>query len=439
IPPTETPIRIRRLPNGDIETGPNVVEVTPTAPVAGFVGGDLRDLTRISGTTSSQILYEVVDPRALPDDHVYRITFEDTLRLGTRTTPDTLTTKNFSLIDVTIGDTLLNRSTAFRPEIEFPVFDDLGDPLGFKLFFRPEPFIVVNRTDTGWDSEEVYPISLEPYIAAGFIKGLRNPADYRVKVVGPGEGQSIELEVRRRFTLPSRPTNIQVFQVDPEGNETPVDYAFWDLSGDDFISATSTEPASFSASPVDGESDLIILFEPQVGSTTSDPVVTWKIGLNFTVADRRDPVQGEVANIVTKKPFLSSDSFEFTTAQPSVDASNPDSLLDMIRVVPNPYVVTNRFESLNPFSTGRGPRVIKFTHLPPEATVRIFTVSGKLIRVLQRDEGSNEAMSATALMNGTINWDLQTNDDLTVAYGVYLYHVEAPGIGEKTGTFAIIK
>ena len=42
-------------------------------------------------------------------------------------------------------------------------------------------------------------------------------------------------------------------------------------------------------------------------------------------------------------------------------------------------------------------------------------------------------------MNGTLEWDLESSDNLTVAYGVYLFHVEAPGIGEKTGTFAIIK
>jgi len=118
---------------------------------------------------------------------------------------------------------------------------------------------------------------------------------------------------------------------------------------------------------------------------------------------------------------------------------NPDSLLDRIQVVPNPYVATNRFETQNPFSTGRGPRVIKFINLPPQATVRIFSVSGRLIRELQLHEGSNEDLTAADLLNGTLNWDLQSHDNLTVSYGMYLYHVEAPAIGETTGTFAIIK
>jgi hypothetical protein len=28
---------------------------------------------------------------------------------------------------------------------------------------------------------------------------------------------------------------------------------------------------------------------------------------------------------------------------------------------------------------------------------------------------------------------------MDIAYGIYVYHVEAPGIGEKIGRFAVIK
>ena len=37
------------------------------------------------------------------------------------------------------------------------------------------------------------------------------------------------------------------------------------------------------------------------------------------------------------------------------------------------------------------------------------------------------------------HWDLTTKDNFPLAYGVYLYHVDAPGIGEKLGRFAVIK
>jgi hypothetical protein len=285
----------------------------------------------------------------------------------------------------------------------------------------------------------VFPISLEPYEAAGFVKGLRNPSDYRVRVVGDAEGMSRQLAVRRNITLPARPTNVRVFRLTPEGEEIEIEYGFWDITGPDQTSALDTTPARFSVDPVRGETDIIVLYETKVGAENEPEIITWRIGLNFTIATARQPEQGDVADIILRKPFLSSDEFEFDTSLPRVDASNPDSLLAQIKVVPNPYIVTNQFEALNPFSTGRGPRVIKFTHLPPQATVRIFSVGGKLVRVLSLNEGSNDGLSPEALLNGTVDWNLESEDGLSVAYGVYLYHVEAPGIGEKSGTFAIIK
>ena len=439
IPPTETPIRIQRRPDGTIITGRNVVEVVPTAPVAGYTNVDVAEVQRTKGTTSSRILYEVVDPKVIRDQHQYRIVFEDTLIAGTRTTPDTLTTKNFSLIDVTDGTTVISRSQAYRQGIEFPVFDDFGDPLGFTLSFFPEMYIVLNTSLSGWNNAQVYPVSLDPYLAVGFLKGLRNPADYRVKVVGPGQGQSTELQVARRLTLPSRPTNVEVFRLLPDGTEVPIEYAFWDLTGPDYISPTSTEPATFTADPARGETDLLILYETKVGNDGGNKIITWRIGLNFVFKDRSNPQEGDVLDIITRKPYLSTDEFEFTAQGPSFDAEAARDQLENIRIVPNPYVATNQFEPLNPYNSGRGPRVIKFTHLPPQCMIRIYTVGGRLIRVLEHNEGSNGIVTPDALLNGTVNWDLQSEDNLSVSYGVYLYHIEAPGIGEKTGTFAIIK
>ncbi|MFQ5568060.1 MAG: hypothetical protein ACE5G0_00210 [Rhodothermales bacterium] len=442
IPPTETPIRIRRAPDGSIETGPNVIEITPVAPVGGFVNAELENVNAfiplVEGLTTSRIGFEIVDPTVINDGHRYRVVFEDTLILGDRAAPDTLTTKSFSLTDLTVGETIIDRSDGFTEDREFPVLDDNEVPLGFRLTFFSEPLVRINSSESGWQANEaaLYPLALDPYLAAGFLKGLRNPRDYRVEVVGPGEGQSVELQARRRVTLPSRPTNIKVFDA-ATGEE--IKYAFWDLTGPDFISASSTAPATFSADPTQAESDRIIIIEPRVGDDGGEEIVTWQISLNFVFSDRQDPQQGDVAVIKTRKPFLSSDVFEFTAQGPRVDNELARSQLDQVKVVPNPYVATNRFEPLNPFSQGRGPRVIRFNHLPPQCTVRIYTVSGRLVQTLHLNEGSNDFLDPNALLNGSLVWDLESNDNLTVSYGIYLYHVEAPGIGEKTGTFAIIK
>ena len=41
--------------------------------------------------------------------------------------------------------------------------------------------------------------------------------------------------------------------------------------------------------------------------------------------------------------------------------------------------------------------------------------------------------------DGSESWDLLTEDNMDVAYGVYIYHVEAPGIGDHVGRMLIIK
>jgi len=41
--------------------------------------------------------------------------------------------------------------------------------------------------------------------------------------------------------------------------------------------------------------------------------------------------------------------------------------------------------------------------------------------------------------NGSESWDLVTEDGLTVSFGIYIYHVDAPNIGSKIGKFALIK
>jgi hypothetical protein len=41
--------------------------------------------------------------------------------------------------------------------------------------------------------------------------------------------------------------------------------------------------------------------------------------------------------------------------------------------------------------------------------------------------------------NGTAIWNMLSKDNLEIAYGVYIYHVQAEGIGEKTGKIFILK
>jgi hypothetical protein len=42
-------------------------------------------------------------------------------------------------------------------------------------------------------------------------------------------------------------------------------------------------------------------------------------------------------------------------------------------------------------------------------------------------------------VDGAESWNLVSKDGMDIAYGIYIYHVEAPGIGQKIDKFAVIK
>ena len=138
----------------------------------------------------------------------------------------------------------------------------------------------------------------------------------------------------------------------------------------------------------------------------------------------------DTAYIYIHKPFSSLDIYEFTTMASYVDPEIAKSNLNNIYVVPNPYIAANAFEAENIYSNGRGPREIQFRNLPAECIIRIYTVSGELVQTIFHN---------TSIDNGMVAWDLLTKDNLSVSYGIYIYHIEAPGIGEHIGKLALIK
>lgn len=88
--------------------------------------------------------------------------------------------------------------------------------------------------------------------------------------------------------------------------------------------------------------------------------------------------------------------------------------LDIINVVPNPYYAYSNYES------SRLDNTVKITNLPDRCDIRIYTVNGTLVRTFNKDDGSVSS----------IDWDLKNFKGVPIASGVYLIHVEVPGVGE---------
>ncbi len=178
-----------------------------------------------------------------------------------------------------------------------------------------------------------------------------------------------------------------------------------------------------------GPNDNLLLFDRDKKDSLR---YTWYMTFNSKTS--KDTIYtyaaGDTMKIRTTKPFRKGDVFSFTPAKPFTNKALTSKELDNIRVVPNPYVVASiREEGNYGAKFGRGERKIEFQHIPTDAKISIFTVRGELVRTL-RSNGS--------IGIGTVVWDVKTEENLDVAYGVYFYAVES-SVGTKTGKIAIIK
>lgn len=137
------------------------------------------------------------------------------------------------------------------------------------------------------------------------------------------------------------------------------------------------------------------------------------------------PEVGTIMRIVTTQQNRPGDAFTFSTQNLNTTETTLDgqvAALDRIAAVPNPYLGSSAYE------TGNISSIIRFANLPPESvTIRIFTVSGSLVNTL-RKEGSARSL----------DWNLQTSNNLPVASGMYLVHVDVTGVGERTLKLGIV-
>jgi len=134
------------------------------------------------------------------------------------------------------------------------------------------------------------------------------------------------------------------------------------------------------------------------------------------------PEQGTVFRFITTNPNNSNDYFKFTApAAAVVISSSLKEDMKRIKVVPNPYY------GLHSGELNGEDRWVQFTYLPPQCTIRIFTLAGHLCRKLEKNDP----------LTPFLKWDMRNEHNLPLGSGVYIYHVDAPGIGEKIGKIVI--
>jgi len=389
--PSECTKVIVRDINGNVTLDDNTIEVTPQAPAAGYKPGGLQEnINHISGNATGNIWIDVLDPLKVPDNQTYQITFDDT------TFQDTI---RYSLTNVTSPqepDTIIQKSPYVHAEDFNPVFS------GMRLF-------VLNDT-IDWDGH-----------SSGWTTGDSN--------------LPIHVERRHRFSTfrPGYPASFEIRFGDPDTSwwyipRFPVNFSVWDVYNNKKMLFTLEEPNEAYRDSTVSPNDYIriIIMDGNI------PREVWRVNFlePYEGAEPILPEDGDILYIQIKTPFRSNDIYEFTTKASREDQKLAETELDNVAVVPNPYVAAARWEPPRLFATGRGERRLLFIHLPAECTIRIYSMSGDHIKTIEH---------TSHLLDGAESWDLTTRDGLDIAPGIYIYHLDAPGIGEKIGKFAIIK
>ena len=407
--PSETSKFAAITASGEVQLAQNVVEVRPEAPTLGYVGPQTSELIHESGDGSGEVAVIPVDPLAVQEANDYEISFNDTIYLPAPDVQILRETTDFTVINRTTGDTLVANSPQL--DIDATVFD------GIQLHIMNDEIRTL-PSQVVWNDTTSNILASAGWGRLAFLQaqGRLYPANYQLEVTADGQGDNsagINL-----FPLPPNnpiATNIRIKNV---SEDRYVSFNFYD------IPLNEENPGKLD------HDDLIVLFEG--APHFSREVATYQLVM-AAVADDPDailPSDGNVLTLPVQKPFLDFDLFGFSTTAPSTNTQQAANDLSKVKVVPNPYIATAAWEPRNNFTTGRGDRSIHFNHLPAKCTIRIFNVRGELVDIIEHD---------SELTDGSANWDLLSIDNIEIAYGVYIYHIDAPGVGQTTGKFAVIK
>ena len=449
IPPTETSKTITYLPTTDRYIfDVNTVAVVPRPRAAGYVAGQIDEasgLVHETGNATGDIRLVVTDEMAVRDAGRYSIEFDVAngrttysvinevpitarvaaspgrfrslgyanvqpqslvLRSGSRTLAEgtdfdldaaTGAVRLLPASGVAEGDSLtatftyapLVGSTLVNSEEANVIFD------GLHLFVQNEP-LRLNEQETGWAQGGSGLQDFTVRVASAGPGRVPQPSDYEIRfanspiTTGFSNNLPLPFEV---VNLTQAGARIQAFVPDPNRNGA------WDAG------------------------EQIIFLETLNGTLTA----TWQVQFN---APTRAPGAGDVFYVRTDKPFADNDRYVFQTVGVRTDPELAKQGLRDIYVVPNPYVAANEIEPRNPISrTERGDRRLYFANVPPQCTIRIYNVAGELVDVIEHNSTADD---------GKVFWDLRTRENMSIAYGLYLFHVESPE-GTFTGKFAVIK
>ena len=399
--PSENAISVSRTPRGGTVLKPNVVEVRPEPKVKGYVQARASEVRQTSGSGIGTVRVEVIDPKEVPDNKTYLVRFYVDL-------PNRIHATRYELVDSVTQQAIMSFGKDFHGEGSGPV------ALGMLPIISTLDVTAIDTDRSGFlpgSSSNAHLKISSADLDSNDVRRVGYPDPLRITF-----SNSVLDTSTARIGSPAIPVKFKIEAITSAGSQR-LHFAFFDANHDSTLSSAG---------------DFIYVLTSFPGSGTSR--ATWLIQIDTVGQSARGPLvppaPGDVYNVVTSVPLSLEDTFAFSTTAQRIDqALGRQQYATGPYVVPNPYVGAASFEPERFAVTGRGERRMEFRGLPPYAIIRIYTVLGNLVQTLHHD-------GSTA---GYVPWNLRTKDNLDVAPGLYVFHVEAAGYDSYIGKFAIVK
>jgi hypothetical protein len=435
-----------------LETSFNPVAITVQRPASGTdVGAARVDASHVvnpdATPTTDHVVVDVVDPSAITG-HTYMITYKI---VG----PDTV----WSLVDRTTGQTLIANQTEKTDVPSYAPVDgmvvklresqalDTSLPLNdvyYAPFDNDMPFHGVGAGLTTFEDSFGYAFDffagIDPTTQPNLFKSVElrfgsTQKAYRYFRDEKADG-SAPPTLGRGYTYQGfHDVPFQAWNVD-DNVQLEVGFVERRITDDNNVASgpqPSTQDGTWmpDGSSLGGREYLFISARPYTGSPIPELAQDGAVVGNDTLwmyaawLYRTGTVKPGDKFIIQEGgnvPGGPTDTLVFETHAPATNiVSLQKSKLNNIRAVPNPYYSRSAYE-LSSFN-----RIIKFMNMPERATVRIYDLSGHLIRTLQKTDQSSSIME----------WDVNNENQLPVASGIYVYTVEVPNAGTTTGRLVV--
>ncbi len=141
----------------------------------------------------------------------------------------------------------------------------------------------------------------------------------------------------------------------------------------------------------------------------------WILGLQG-----KTPSPGDTLFIYPNYRLTPETEYVIQTEAPRFDRTVAQNSLSRITVFPNPYLGSSGRERF------LRQTFVTFTNLPRKCKIRIFTLNGDLVRVIDKDSDSSLQ-----------DWNLRNSANIPVASGMYLVHIETE-FGNKVLKLGVI-